>query len=77
MTRLAVLQRTPISIKHAVTGSRKASKALMAEALTEAYPEIRTMLEPWPKGRHEHMVDALGAIVACLDDNVVKIGAGR
>jgi Holliday junction resolvasome RuvABC endonuclease subunit len=77
MTKLPVLHRSPADIKLAVTGSRKASKALMVESLAQAYPEIRPLLAPWPKGKHEHMVDALGAVVACLDDNVVKMGTRR
>ena len=70
--RLPIIQRTPVAIKLAVTGSRKATKAAMLIDLRKAHPEIHQMLEPWPKGRWEHMVDALGAIKACLDDNVVK-----
>jgi Holliday junction resolvasome RuvABC endonuclease subunit len=74
MTRLPVLQRTPAAIKLAATGSRKASKAAMKESLVESHPEIRALLAPWPDKKHEHMVDALGAIVACLDDSVVRMG---
>lgn len=72
-TRVAVLQRSPQEIKIATAGSKKASKAGVIAAMSEAYPEIRNMLAPWPKGQHEHMVDALGAIVACLDDNLIKM----
>jgi Holliday junction resolvasome RuvABC endonuclease subunit len=76
-TKLPILQRTPVAIKFAVTESKKANKHAMEAALVASHPEIRPLLEPWPAGRHEHMVDALGAIVACLDDNVVKVGLRR
>ena len=77
MTSLPVLQRTPQTIKFAVTGSKKASKADMLAALSAEYREIPALLAPWPATRHEHMVDALGAIVACLDDNAVKMFANN
>lgn len=73
ITRLPVLQRTPQEIKFAATGSKKASKAEMLTALDDLYPEIGPLLAPWPATKREHMVDALGAIVACLDDNLIKM----
>jgi crossover junction endodeoxyribonuclease RuvC len=72
---IPVIQASPQDIKEAVTGSRKASKALMESTLNLGYPEVLTLLEGTPQSRREHPYDALGAIVASLGSEVVKMGA--
>jgi citrate lyase beta subunit len=71
---IPVIQASPQDIKEAVTGSRKASKALMETTLSKRYPEVLTALEDVPMSRREHPYDALGAIVASLGSEVVKMG---
>jgi hypothetical protein len=72
-----MIQVSPQDIKEAVTGSRKASKALMETTLSERYPEVSKLLEDTPAGRREHPYDALGAIVASLGSEVMKMGVSR
>jgi Holliday junction resolvasome RuvABC endonuclease subunit len=71
---IPMIQVSPQDIKEAVTGSRKASKALMETTLSKRYPEVLTALEDVPMSRREHPYDALGAIVASLGSEVVKMG---
>ena len=71
---LPLVQRSPQQIKMAVVGSRKASKAEMAATLAGRYPEVLTALSGVPQSRREHPYDALGAVVASLDDEVIKMG---
>jgi Holliday junction resolvasome RuvABC endonuclease subunit len=75
--QMPVIQVSPQDIKEAVTGSRKASKALIETTLSERYPEVSKALEGTPFGRREHPYDALGAIVASLGSEVMKMGVSR
>jgi crossover junction endodeoxyribonuclease RuvC len=74
---IPLIQTSPQDIKEAVTGSRKASKALMETTLSERYPEVLKLLEDTPASRREHPYDALGAIVASLGSEVMKMGVSR
>jgi len=76
-TSLPIVQVSPQDLKLAVTGSRKASKALMEQRLLEDYPECEKLLEDVPRSKREHPLDALGAIVACLDTDIVRAGMRR
>jgi len=72
MWGLPVVQASPQQIKEAVTNSRKASKQMMLGCLQADYPEIEGLLAPIPSSRREHPVDALGAIVACINSEIVR-----
>lgn len=63
-----LMQVSPMEIKRAVTGDRKASKDDVQNALDLRYPEM----PPWPAHR-EHCADALGAVVACLGADVIRM----
>ena len=69
-----MIQASPQDIKEAVTGSRKASKAEMEATLSGKYPPVLELLEGTPMSRREHPYDALGAIIASLGSEVVKMG---
>ena len=69
---LPLVQSSPQDIKLAVCDSRKASKHAMAVRLMNLYPEIGGLLEGTPASRQEHPIDALGAIVAALESDVIK-----
>jgi Holliday junction resolvasome RuvABC endonuclease subunit len=75
--QMPMIQVSPQDIKEAVTGSRKASKALIETTLSERYPEVSKLLEDTPASRREHPYDALGAIVASLGSEVMKMGVSR
>jgi Holliday junction resolvasome RuvABC endonuclease subunit len=75
--QMPMIQASPQDIKESVTGSRKASKALMETTLSERYPEVSKLLEDTRASRREHPYDALGAIVASLGSEVMKMGVSR
>lgn len=75
LSHVPVVQSQPQDIKEAVTGSRKASKAQMESVLGSMYPEALEALEGVPMSRREHSYDALGAVIASLGSEVVKMGA--
>lgn len=75
MWDIPLVMSSPQNIKEAVTGSRKASKAEMEATLSGRYPEVLKHLEGTPMSRREHPYDALGAIVAALGSEVVRMGA--
>jgi Holliday junction resolvasome RuvABC endonuclease subunit len=77
LASLPIAQASPQDIKMAVAGTRKASKALMERRLLEDYPECSALLEGIPASKREHPLDALGAIVACLDTDIVRAGMRR
>jgi len=72
-----VVLSSPQEIKMAVAGKRTASKSKMAAELTGAFPECRPLLEDVADSKQEHPLDALGAIVAALDSDVIKALRGR
>jgi Holliday junction resolvasome RuvABC endonuclease subunit len=72
---LALLQATPKEIKKAVTGRSSSSKEAVAAALAIAYGEhlVADLLEGVAESKREHAFDALGAVVACLDTDEVRL----
>lgn len=61
---IPILQATPKEIKKCVCGKGTASKLEVQEALVQRYGSLPL---PKQKGKREHVCDALGAIVTCLD----------
>jgi len=61
---------TPQEVKKAVTGQRNASKQQMIGAIRSGYPELQ-----WPKGKthHEHVADAMGALLAARYGNEYRM----
>jgi crossover junction endodeoxyribonuclease RuvC len=68
--RLPSLQASPQQVKAAVTGRKTASKEQVQAALEKRYGPL-----DWPsrKADREHCADALAAIVACLDSEVIRM----
>lgn len=70
---LPVLQVTPKELKKGVCGNSSASKDEVLLALHKRYPiQLERWLQPMNKGDREHPVDALGAIVTCLDTDMLR-----
>lgn len=69
-----VLQVTPVAIKEANTGSKKASKDEIEQAVRQRYPEVEALLETAgvKPAQCEHVWDALSAAIACFDSNEVR-----
>lgn len=61
---LPILQATPQEIKKRLCGRGSASKKEVQAKLVERYERLPL---PSQKGKHEHICDALGAVVTCLD----------
>jgi crossover junction endodeoxyribonuclease RuvC len=74
MYKIPLLQVSPKQIKESVCGHASASKEDVRSALEKRY----TNLPPWPakKSTIEHAADALGAFVACLEDDMLQMARG-
>lgn len=72
---IGLVQASPQEIKQAVCGRKSASKAEILDALDERFAgAIRRELRAIRATTlHEHPVDAIGAVVACLDRDEVRI----
>jgi Holliday junction resolvasome RuvABC endonuclease subunit len=73
---LTILQAGPEDLKRAVTGKGTASKADVQAALEARFPSVRDELLrviPNARTKWEHPCDALGAVVACLDSDVLRM----
>ena len=71
-----ILQVSPQQLKKVVCGDGTASKAEVAAALNTRFGRdfsIELVENGVPSSAHEHPYDALGAIVSCLDDEVLRL----
>jgi len=69
---LPVIQSSPQAIKQAVTGSKTADKAEVEFSVLRRFGNAIEALYGGPDGQREHAFDALAAIVACLDSDVMR-----
>ncbi len=69
--RIPMVQASPQQIKKAVTGRSSASKDDVGDALSLRFSDAVGLVGNLPGGLHEHAFDAVGAVVACLDSDVV------
>lgn len=71
---MPVVQATPQEIKEACTGSKTASKGELRARLSMHYPSSMKAFEEAEvcASKAEHCWDALGAVVACLETDVVR-----
>lgn len=72
---VALLQVSPRAIKLAATGSPSASKVDVQRALDERLggAVVEALAGIRAATQHEHPVDALGAVIACLDHDFVRL----
>jgi hypothetical protein len=76
LTDVPILQVSPMALKREICGKKTATKEEVAEALNERFGRdfgAELLDNGFPASVHEHPYDALGAIVACLDDEVLRI----
>jgi Holliday junction resolvasome RuvABC endonuclease subunit len=68
---LPVIEETPQVLKLLTTGRRDASKAEVQTALEQRFPEVSAL---WPQQKTlvEHCADALAAVVARLESDLVR-----
>lgn len=66
---LPVVQASPQDVKKALCGRKNASKEDVEGAIERRYPDLS-----WPRAKddREHVADAAGVVVACLDSEVVR-----
>ena len=71
---LPLLQVSPQGIKKAIVGRPGASKADVQLKLLQRYGAATAdLLSAVPASLHEHAYDALGALVACLDSETLRL----
>lgn len=72
---LPLLEVSPQDLKHAVCARKDASKADVQAAVDRRFHgRVVELLAPIrAKGDHEHPVDAVASVVACLDVDVVRM----
>lgn len=82
--QLPMVQASPQEIKKALCGNKSATKVAIQTKLEALYPgqfddfkgRFPAKKPPQPNGQWEHGFDAVGAVVACLDSDVVKMARG-
>jgi crossover junction endodeoxyribonuclease RuvC len=70
---IPVVQASPQHVKLAVCGRKDASKEDVQAALRQRFPELPGFLDKTPTGQLEHPYDAVGAVVACMDSEVLRL----
>lgn len=74
---IPMVQASPQEIKKVLCGTAKASKKEVQESLERRYSgAFLSFLARYPKVRHEHGFDAVGAVVACLDSECIRMARG-
>ncbi len=58
----------PSQVKQKVLGKKSGSKQEVMDALIERYPNLPELLEPYAKGKWEHMTDAVGLVECAFEE---------
>jgi len=75
--QLPMVQATPQEIKKALCDNKSATKSDIQRALEDRYPnQFLRFTQTVPAGQWEHGFDAAGAVVTCLDSDVVRMARG-
>lgn len=82
--QLPMVQASPQEIKKVLCGDKSASKEAIRAAVEQLYPgqfdEFKRRFParnpPQPNGQWEHGFDSAGAIVTCLDTDVLRMARG-
>jgi Holliday junction resolvasome RuvABC endonuclease subunit len=69
---LPLLQVSPLDVKRAMTGRKKAEKDEIVLAAERRYADLEWPADV-PRGCWEHAADAIGAVVAALDTEVLRM----
>lgn len=74
MRKMPMVQITPQSMKKRLCGKISATKTALQDVLLRRYPgQFEVFMSRIPKGQWEHGFDAVGAVVSCLDDDVLLV----
>lgn len=74
---LPLIQASPKQIKKVLCGVSTASKSEVQSALIERYSSaFDRFTSDYPFTKREHGFDAVGAVVACLDSEVIRMARG-
>jgi len=71
--KLPIVQAAPMILKRKVTGNGKASKEEMIATIKSMYPDLAM---PRQEVLQEHAADAVAAILACSDSELMQFGEG-
>jgi len=75
--QLPLVQASPQQIKYVLCEDRKASKEAVQGVLMRRYSgQFDAFVKNTPSGQWEHGFDAVGAVVACLGSDVIRIARG-
>lgn len=75
--QLPIVQATPQEIKKALCNNKSATKEDIQKALEARHGyEFQHFTSSVPAGQWEHGFDAVGAVVTCLDSDVVRMARG-
>jgi crossover junction endodeoxyribonuclease RuvC len=74
LMNIPLVQATPKALKKSVTGRADASKEDIIEVLRKRYgEEVEGLVDGVPPSLREHPYDALGAVVACRDSELLRL----
>ena len=73
--RISMIQASPQEIKKVLCGNKSATKTDVQDEIEARYDgtAIEVFKKQYPAGQWEHGFDAVGAVVACLDDPVLQM----
>lgn len=75
--QLPMVQATPQDIKKALCGNKSATKEDVQKALEVRYgDQFLRFTQTVPAGQWEHGFDSVGAVVSCLDSDVIRMARG-
>lgn len=75
--QLPMVQATPQEIKKTLCGNKSATKEDVQKALEGRYEhQFQHFTGVVPAGQWEHGFDAVGAVVSCLDSDVIRMARG-
>lgn len=67
-----IRQVSPVELKAAVTGDRTAKKSEVEDAVRIRWPSFPELLDDVRPSQHNHAYDAAGAVIACMDSEIVR-----
>lgn len=70
---LSAAQASPQQVKKTLCGKKDASKEEVAQALRNRYRGCERFAEGVISSQQEHCYDALAAVVACLDSELIRV----
>jgi len=75
--QLPMVQATPQEIKKTLCDNKSATKTDIQNALERLYSDqFSPFMRSTPRGQWEHGFDSIGAVVTCLNSDVIRMARG-